>query len=82
MSKRPSKQVDLVIYKGGERIIVGRASLDPDGKIEAQIARDIREDVKAMVYGDLLDCLSLNPKPSVGFTYYETSANSTLKIQE
>lgn len=65
---KKSKQVPLVIYKGGERIEIGMASVSTDGNIEAQIKKDLREDVKTIIYGDLGD-LSLNPKTPPSLFY-------------
>ena len=62
MSKQPSEQVPLVIYKGGERIVIGLASFDPDGSITAQIFKDFNDDIKTLVYGEIGD-ISINPKP-------------------
>lgn len=68
MARKKSKQVPLVIYKGGERIEIGMASVSTDGSIEAQIKRDIREDIKDIIYGDLGD-LSINPKTPPSLFY-------------
>lgn len=86
MARKKSKQVPLVIYKGGERIEIGMASVSTDGSIEAQIKKDIREDIKAVIYGDLGD-LSLNPKAPLTSPYHNnvrvvsaTGANDLPKI--
>lgn len=68
MPKKKSKQVPLVIYKGGERIEIGMASVSTDGSIEAQIKKDIREDIKEMIYADIGD-FSINPKTPPSLFY-------------
>lgn len=60
MTKK-SKQVPLVIYANGERIEIGMASVNSDGSIAAQIKKDVRQDIKERLYGDLSE-LSMNPK--------------------
>lgn len=59
--KRPDKAVPLVIYKGGERIIVGSAYLKGDGSIEGQIAKDVRKDLKDVLFSDRVGDISINP---------------------
>lgn len=34
------KQVPLVVYKGGTRTVIGMASVQEDGSIEAQVMKD------------------------------------------
>lgn len=34
------KQIPLVMYKGGARVVIGRASVGDDGSIEAQVTKD------------------------------------------
>lgn len=69
MAKPKSKQVPLVIYKGGERIEIGMAIVATDGSILAQVKKDLREDVKDIVYADLGD-VSLNPKTPPHMVYH------------
>lgn len=59
--KEVSKQVPLVIYKGGERIVVGMAIVNPDGSIQAQIAKDINKELKTALFGNAIGDISLNP---------------------
>lgn len=59
--KRPDKAVPLVIYKGGERIVVGSAYLKGDGRIEAQIFKDVKQELKALLFGDRIGDISINP---------------------
>lgn len=61
-TKRPDEAVPLVIYKGGERIVIGSAILKGDGRIEAQIAKDVREDLKDLLFGGRVGDFSINPK--------------------
>lgn len=35
-----NQQVPLVIYKNGQRIVLGRASVSDSGAVEAQISKD------------------------------------------
>lgn len=62
--KRADKTVPLVLYKGGERIIIGQAIIKGDGKIEGQIAQDVRKEIGDLIFGDRLGGLSLDPKSS------------------
>ncbi len=82
--KRPDKTVPLVIYKGGERIIVGQAIMKGDGSISAQIAKDVRKDLQDILYGDMVGGFSIDPKPVVlpDLTYHEVSSTPSPKIQE
>lgn len=64
MAKRPDKALPLVIYKGGERIVIGSAYLKGDGSIEAQIAKDVKKELRDQLFGDLVGDISINPKPS------------------
>lgn len=59
--KRSDKAVPLVIYKGGERVVIGSAYLKGDGRIEAQVAKDVREDLKHLLFGDRVGDISINP---------------------
>lgn len=43
------KQVPLVIYKKGVRTEIGKASIQPDGSIEAQVSRDHWPQVKEII---------------------------------
>lgn len=79
MPKKTSKQVPLVIYKSGERIQIGMASIGSDGEIIGQIAKDIREDVKALLWGNIGD-VSLNPKKPLDLKYTSTFVDA--KTQE
>lgn len=63
--KRADRVLPLVIYKGGERIVIGSAYLKGDGSIEAQIAKDVRQDLKDMIFGDRVGDFSLNPVPVI-----------------
>lgn len=46
------KQVPLVVYKGGVRTVVGHASVEKDGMITAQVARDHWKIVKDFLVPD------------------------------
>lgn len=93
-NRRPDKTVPLVIYKGGERIIVGQAIVKGDGSIEGQIAKDVRKELKDLLFGDMLGGLSLDPKPPIDLKYTSTMVDiktneavevalvSPLKVQE
>lgn len=59
--KRPDKPVPLVIYKGGERIVIGSAYLKGDGSIEGQVSKDVRQDLKDILFGDRVGDISINP---------------------
>ena len=63
--KRKDQEVPLVIYKGGERIEVGRAIVKGDGSIVAQIAKDVKQEFKDLLFGNVLGDLSLNPRVPV-----------------
>lgn len=57
-----AKQVPLVVYKGGTRHVVGMAQVEPDGKIEAQVAKDHWDTVKEMMQPDIGE-FSITPAP-------------------
>ncbi len=78
MTKRPDKTVPLVMYKGGERIVIGQAIVKGDGSIIGQIAKDVRKELKDVLFGDMLGALSLDPKPAVDLQY-STFFNATTK---
>lgn len=59
-----TKQVDLVIYKGGDRHVVGRAAVNEDGSIEAQVAKDHWPVVKELLELKLPE-MSLSPRPTI-----------------
>jgi len=42
IERAKGQQVPLVMYKGGERIVLGRAYIESDGSIVGQIAKDFR----------------------------------------
>lgn len=67
--KRPDKTVPLVMYKGGERIVIGQALVKGDGSISGQIAKDVRKEIGDLLFGDMLGALSLDPKPPVNLKY-------------
>jgi hypothetical protein len=81
VANKKSKQIDLVIYKSGERIVVGRAIVNGDGSITAQIAKDVRKEYKDLIYGDMLDHLSLNPKAPAVLDLKYTSVHVDTKTQ-
>lgn len=69
-----SKQVPLVIYRGGKRLQVGMASVSEDGRIEAQVSKDARSfvnELSVLVSSEVC----LNPTP-------ETPQYKHTKIQE
>lgn len=68
-TKRADQTVDLVIYKSGERIVIGKAVVKGDGSIEAQIAKDVRKEISDLLFGGLLGGLSLDPKPKPDMKY-------------
>lgn len=74
--KRPDKSVPLVMYKGGERIVIGQALVKGDGSIEGQISKDVRKELKDILFGDMLGGLSIDPKPPVDLKYHDV-ANHT-----
>lgn len=58
------KQVPLVIYKGGERIVLGMASVEDNGSIEAQVAKDMWPAVKDILQPNVGEFSIRNaPKP-------------------
>lgn len=63
--KRPDKAVPLVIYKGGERIVIGSAYLKGDGRVEGQIQKDVKQELKDMLFGNTVGDISINPKQSI-----------------
>lgn len=67
--KRADQTVPLVIYKGGERIVIGQAIVKGDGGIEGQIAKDVRQELKDLLFGGSLGALSLDPKPNPDLKY-------------
>lgn len=79
--KRPDKAVPLVIYKGGERIIIGQAIVKGDGSIEGQIAKDIRQELKDILFGDRLGAVTLDPMapPSSNVEHTSTMINATTR---
>ncbi len=93
-TKRKDKAVPLIMYKGGERIVIGQAIVKGDGSIEAQIAKDVRQDLRDILFGDMLGAVSIDPKPMPDMKYTSTFMNATtqepievavvapLKIQE
>lgn len=78
-TKRADQTVDLVIYKSGERIVIGKAVVKGDGSIEAQIAKDVRKEISDLLFGGLLGGLSLDPKPKPDLKY---NLISSTKAQE
>lgn len=60
--KRPDQTVPLVIYKSGERIVIGLAYLKGDGRIEGQIAQDVKKELREQLFGGLVGDISINPK--------------------
>lgn len=78
--KRKDQEVPLVIYKGGERIEVGRAILKGDGSIIAQVAKDVKAEFKDLLFGNTLGDMSLNPKVLLPRdTQYSIGFNATTK---
>lgn len=59
--KRPDQAVPLVIYKGGDRVVIGSAYLKGDGTIEGQITKDARQELKDILFGDRVGDISINP---------------------
>jgi hypothetical protein len=59
--KRADQHVPLVIYKGGQRIVVGQAIVKGDGQIEAQISKDARKDLGDLFFKVLIGDISINP---------------------
>lgn len=58
-----TKPVPIVVYKGGVRTIVGLAMVEPDGSLQAQIAKDhwsIIKDVFRLESGEFV----LSPAPA------------------
>lgn len=64
-TKRPDQIVPLVIYKGGERLVIGQATVKGDGQIEGQISKDAKSDLKDLIFSGSLGDLSLNPNVEV-----------------
>jgi hypothetical protein len=60
--KRADQHVPLVIYKGGQRIVVGQAIVKGDGQIEAQLSKDARKDLGDIFFKALIGDISINPK--------------------
>lgn len=60
--KRPDKAIPLVIYKSGERIVIGSAYLKGDGSIAAQIFKDVKQEITDLLFGDRVGDFSINPK--------------------
>lgn len=80
LSRSVGKQVDLVLYKGGERIVIGKAIVEKDGAISAQIAKDLRADVKEIITGKIGD-VSINPQ-QIHIPSKTTYVSQSTKIQE
>lgn len=59
--KRKDQEVPLVIYKSGERVVIGQAILKGDGSIIAQIAKDVKKEFKDLLFGDRIGDISINP---------------------
>lgn len=77
--------VPLVLYKGGERIIIGQATVKGDGSIQAQIAKDVRKELKDLLFGGSLGGLSLDPKPQPDMkyhtsTYVDTATQEAIEV--
>lgn len=79
--KRPDQVVPLVIYKSGERITIGSAYLMGDGRIEAQIAKDVKKEISDLIFGGRVADISLNPKVSVS-PDLKYNRISTINVQE
>lgn len=60
--KRADQTVPIVIYKGGERIVIGSAYLKGDGSIEGKVFKDVKEDLKDLIFGGRIGNFSFNPK--------------------
>ncbi len=59
------KQVPLVIYERGKRVVVGMASVSDDGTVEALVNRDSREVVKKLINPSSTELIfSVFKKPS------------------
>ena len=64
------KQVDLVYYRDGVRIVVGKASITEDGAITGQINKDTRQEVKDLPLSIHELAFSLTePPPALRTTY-------------
>lgn len=72
--KRADQALPLVIYKGGERIVVGSAYLKGDGSIEAQVAKDVRQDLKDILFGGRVGDISINPLDTSVYSNMRTNA--------
>lgn len=59
--KRKDQEVPLVIYKGGERIVIGHAILKGDGSIIAQVTKDAKIEFQDQLFGDRVGDFSINP---------------------
>ncbi len=82
--KRKDKEVPLVMYKGGERLVIGQAIVKGDGSIIGQISKDVRKELSDVLFGDMLGAISVDPKPVAhpDMAYHEVSFNLPPKIQE
>lgn len=76
--KRQDKPLPLVIYKGGERIVIGSAYLKGDGKVEGQISKDAREELKDVFFGDRVGDISINPLDTS--VYFNTRTNEAVEV--
>lgn len=63
MAKVKSKQVPLIIYKGGVPFEIGKAIVAEDGSILGQIKKEFKDDILGPVYEGLGSVL-LNPTTS------------------
>lgn len=85
LKKLKDKRVPLVIYKSGERIVIGQAIVKGDGSIEGQIAKDVRKEIQHLIFGDALGALSFDPKaqPDMKYhtsTYVATSTKEPIEV--
>lgn len=88
--RRPDKAVPLVIYKGGECIVLGSAYLKGDGRIEGQIAKDVKKELQDLLFGDRVGNISINPEPppihnpalltAHTSTFVDTKANEPVEV--
>lgn len=82
--KRKDQEVPLVIYKGGERIVIGHVILKGDGSLSGQIAKDFKKELSDLLFGNTLGDVSLNPNVPANpdMTYHKTFKNVHTNVQE
>lgn len=78
---KKEKTVPLVMYRRGERIVIGQAIVKGDGSIEGQIAKDVRQELKDILFGDMLGAISVDPKPLPSTsTYINLKTNEAVEV--